>query len=150
MPLRLWLQPVTLREARAFVERHHRHHGAPQGGILAIGVNDGENVVGVAILGRPIARMLQDGFTAEVTRVCVLEGARNACSMLYRACARAAFALGYRRLITYTLAREPGTSLRGAGFRLLGTAGGGDWSRASRPRIPTAHPDQKHLWEVAL
>lgn len=144
----LFVQPVTLREARAFVERHHRHHGAPQGGILAVAVNDGEHVVGVGIMGRPVARMLQDGFTAEITRVCVLGGFKNACSLLYRACTRAAFALGYRRVITYTLANEPGTSLRGAGFRTLGVAGGGQWSRPSRPRVSTAHPDQKHLWEV--
>lgn len=142
------LQPVTLREARAFVASHHRHHDAPQGGILAVAVNDGENVAGVAILGRPVARMLQDGFTAEVTRVCVLEGHRNACSMLYGACRRVAFALGYRRVITYTRASERGTSVQAAGFRLLGVAGGGQWHRPSRPRVSTAHPDQKHLWEM--
>jgi hypothetical protein len=145
----LSIQPITLREARAFVDRNHRHHGAPQGGILAIGVNDGSCVVGVAILGRPVARLLQDGYTAEVTRVCVLEGHRNACSMLYGASRRVAFALGFRRLVTYTLQNEPGTSLRGAGWKLIGTAGGGQWSRQSRPRVSTAHPGQKHLWEAS-
>lgn len=143
----LHLQPITLSEARRFTELHHRNLGAPPGGILAIAINDGKNVVGVGILGRPIARMFQDGYTAEVTRVTVLPGRKNACSMLYGAIRRVAFALGYRRLLTYTLPSESGASLKGAGFRLLGKAGGGEWSRTGRPRVSSSHPDQKQLWE---
>jgi hypothetical protein len=85
----LELTPITLREARAYVAEHHRHHQPPQGGIFAVAVSDGEKVRGVAIVGRPVARMASDGWTAEVTRVCT-DGARNACSMLYRAAARRA------------------------------------------------------------
>lgn len=86
--MKLSLQPITLREANAFVEMHHRHHQPARGCIATVAVNDGERVRGVAIIGRPVARMLQDGYTAEVIRVAT-DGARNACSMLYGAGARA-------------------------------------------------------------
>ena len=139
--------PITLREARAFVTAHHRHHRAPQGGLFAVAATDGATVRGVAISGRPVARMLADDVTAEVTRLCTL-GDQNACSMLYAAAWRAARALGYRRLVTYTLPEEGGASLRAAGFRCLGEAGGRSWSRAGRPRFDT-HPTQSKLrWEL--
>lgn len=142
------LVPSTIREASAFVERHHRHHAPPQGGLFALAVSRDDEVVGVAIVGRPVARLSDDGFTAEVTRLCVLEGAKNACSMLYGAAWRAARALGYRRCITYTLQDESGASLRGAGWRLIGEAGGGSWSRSGRPRVDM-HPLQtKMRWEA--
>lgn len=98
----LELQPINRDEAFAFVKRHHRHHPAPQGWKFGVAVNDGAQVVGVLTVGRPVARGLDDGYTLEVTRCCVLEEARNACSMLYAAAWRAARALGYRRLVTYT------------------------------------------------
>lgn len=125
--------PLTLREARAYVARHHRHHGAPQGGFFAVGATCDGEIVGVAIVGRPVARRT--------------DGTRNACSLLYGACWRAARALGYRRLVTYTLPQEGGASLRGAGWRIVGECGGGSWSRRSRPRVDT-HPTQRKLrWE---
>lgn len=140
--------PCTIRAARVFVGRHHRHHAAPVGGLFALAVEHAGEVVGVAIVGRPVARGLQDGRTAEVTRVCVVEGARNACSMLYGAAWRAARALGYHRLVTYTMPEESGASPRGAGWRLLGQAGGGSWSRPTRPRADQ-HPTQVKLrWEA--
>jgi hypothetical protein len=101
----------------------------------------------VAIVGRPVSRHLDDGWTVEVTRLCALEDTPNACSMLYAAAWRAARALGYRRCITYTLASEPGTSLTAAGWTLLGERGGGPWSRADRPRVDTHPLEQKQLWE---
>jgi hypothetical protein len=145
----LTVQPLTLGEAKVFVARHHRHHKPPVGGLFAIAVNDGEAVVGCVVVGRPVARMLQDGATAEVTRLCVLEGQPNACSMLYAAAWRAAKALGYRRLITYILGSEPGTSLKAAGWKLLGARGGGSWSRENRKRVDTHPLEQKQLWEAA-
>lgn len=147
--MKLNLQPISLKEACRFVADHHRHHKAPVGGLFAVAVNDGEEVVGVAIIGRPVARMLQDGWTAEVTRLCVLDGHPNACSKLYAACWRAARALGYRRLLTYILKSEPGTSLKAAGWKCLGNAGGGSWDRPSRPRVDTAPIEQKTLWNAA-
>lgn len=141
----LRLLPCTLTDAAAFVRQHHRHHRPPQGGLFAVAVGD-DAVRGVAIVGRPVARGLQDGWTAEVTRLAT-DGSRNACSMLYGACWRAARALGWRRLVTYTLPSEGGASLRAAGWRLIGEAGGGSWSCESRPRV---HPTQAKLrWEVA-
>lgn len=145
--------PVTLREAMAFVASTHRHHRPPRGGIFAIGAcltssaTERFPLVGVVIVGRPVARRLQDGWTAEVTRLATT-GYRNACSLLYRAAWRACRGMGYRRLITYTLAAEGGASLRGAGFRLVGETGGGSWSRISRPRVDM-HPTQRKLrWEM--
>lgn len=143
------LCPVSQREAFAFVRDHHRHHRPPRGALYAIAATDGQAIVGVVIVGRPVARHLQDGYTAEVTRLCVIDGVRNACSMLYGAAWRSARALGYRRLVTYTLVEEGGGSLRAAGWRLVGEAGGGSWSRRERPRVDT-HPTQRKLrWEVA-
>jgi len=142
----LQLVPITQREAFAYVERHHRHHRPPRGSILQLAVAKDENIVGVAIVGRPVSRMLQDGWTAEVIRVAT-DGSRNACSKLYGAAWRAVRALGYKRLITYTLPEEGGASLRGAGFHLVGQAGGGSWSRTDRPRVDL-HPLQIKLrWE---
>jgi hypothetical protein len=146
--VKIGLQPITLAEANAFVAARHRHHKPTTGHILSLAVGDGESVRGVAIVGRPSARMLQDGWTAEVLRCCT-DGSRNACSMLYGAAWRACRALGYRRLITYTLPEEGGASLRAAGWRCVGEAGGGSWSRKARPRVDT-HPTQTKLrWEAA-
>lgn len=143
------LQPITLKEARRFVDQYHRHHKAPQGGLFAIGLNNGDSVIGVAIVGRPVARMLQNGYTAEVTRLCVLNGHYNACSMLYSACWRAARAMGYKRLITYILKSERGNSLRASGFeqKIIGEVGGGTWNRKNRPRVDTHPIEQKKLFE---
>jgi len=141
--------PISLREANYFIAQHHRHHKPARGCFFCIAVcEDHGEVCGVAVVGRPVSRMLDNGYTAEVTRLCTA-GTRNACSMLYGAARRAVFALGYRRIITYTLPEEGGASLRGAGWRLLGERGGGTWNRKSRPRVDT-HPMQaKLLWESA-
>lgn len=143
----LSIVPISLEEANAFVTRHHRHHRPVVGHKFSIAVSDGEQIRGVAIIGRPISRRLDNGWTLEVNRVAT-DGTRNACSMLYGAARRATFALGYRRLITYTLPEEGGASLRGAGWKCLGERGGGSWSVPSRPRVDR-HPLQtKLLWEA--
>lgn len=141
--MKLQIVPIFRDEAFAFIEKHHRHHGKPVGGLFQIAVSNGTEIVGVAMIGRPVARALQDGFTAEVNRLCT-DGTPNTCSMLYAASWRAARALGYRRLITYILNTEPGTSLRAAGWKLVGECGGGSWSVKSRPRVDK-HPLQKKL-----
>jgi hypothetical protein len=138
------LVPMTVGDACAFVDRHHRHHPAPQGGLWAVGVAVGGEVIGVAIVAQPVARALADEWTAEVRRVAVIEGHPNACSKLYGACWRAARALGYRRLVTYTLASEPGVSLRAAGWRIEAEVRGRSWHCASRPRVDR-HPTQDKL-----
>ncbi len=143
----LTVQPISMAEANRYVETHHRHHRPVRGCLFCVAVNDGERVVGVAIVGRPKARMLQDGYTAEVVRVAT-DGTRNACSALYGAAWRAARAIGYRRLVTYTLPEEGGASLRGAGWHCVGKAGGGSWDRKARPRVDL-HPTQEKIrWEA--
>lgn len=149
MEERPYLQPMTLAEAQAFVRFHHRHHGAPQGGLFAVGLGRGDGVVGVAVVGRPVARGLADGWTAEVTRCCVLEGVPNGCSMLYGAAWRAARALGYRKLVTYTLESEAGASLRAAGWRVVGEVTARSWSCPSRPRVDKTPLQGKLRWEVS-
>lgn len=139
---------VGLDEANAFVAEHHRHHKPVVGHLFSLGAVLGEKIVGVAIVGRPVARMRDDGETAEVTRLCT-DGTRNACSFLYGASARAAFALGFKRIGTYILDSETGTSLVASGWRLLGARGGNSWSRESRPRVDK-HPTQgKLLFELS-
>ncbi len=97
------LYPISLKTARDFVREHHRHNDPPAGHKFSIGLKKDGQLIGVVIVGRPIARHQCDGYTAEVTRCCVLEGQRNANSMLYAAAVRAAKAMGYRHIITYTL-----------------------------------------------
>jgi hypothetical protein len=143
----LQIVPCELAEANSFVSQHHRHHRPVVGHRFSIAVSDGETVRGVAIIGRPVARGLDDGWTLEVTRVAT-DGAPNACSALYGAAWRAARAMGYRTLVTYTLDSETGASLKGAGWRLVAQTDGRSWSCASRPRVDT-HPLQNKLrWEM--
>ena len=141
----LELSPITLTEANEFVLQLHRNHAPVIGHKFSIAVWDGEKVRGVAIIGRPISRHLDNGWTLEVNRVCT-DGAKNACSMLYGAAWRATKAMGFKRLYTYTLAKEGGTSLRAAGWLCLGEAGGGNWNVKSRPRIDTDHQQRKLKW----
>jgi len=143
----LTLQPITYAEACEFITRWHRHHLPPQGHKYSIAVNDGDKVVGVVTVGRPVARHYDNGWTLEVTRCCT-DGTPHVASMLYGAAWRAAKALGYKRLITYTLASETGTSVKAAGWRVLGEAGGGSWNVPSRPRVDKAPTELKTLWEA--
>lgn len=129
----LEIRPVTLKEANAYVAAHHRHNQRTTGHKWSVAVYDGETLCGVAIAGQPIARKLDDGLTIEIRRVCT-DGTPNACSMLYGACCRAARAMGYKRIVTYTLVSEPGASLRASGFTDCGEAGGVSWNVPSRRR----------------
>jgi hypothetical protein len=148
----LTIVPISLDTANCFVLAHHRHHGIVRGHKFSIGLmarwgSEDVDLCGVAIVGRPVSRMLDDELTLEVYRVAT-NGRKDACSKLYGACRRAAFALGYKRLITYTLAEEPGTSVIAAGWKCIGEAGGGSWSREDRPRLDK-HPTQRKIrWEV--
>lgn len=143
--------PCTIKAANRFVAAHHRHHRPAHHALFALAVRQGDgDVCGVAIVGPPTARLADDGWTAEVRRVCVDENApKGACSKLLSHAWRAARALGWRRLITYTLPEEGGASLRGAGWKLVNTAaGGGKHSREGRPRVDD-HPTQpKFRWEA--
>jgi hypothetical protein len=146
----LSLRPIAFKDACEFIATLHRHHRPPQGHKFSIGAQapSGE-LVGVACVGRPVARMADDGYTAEVTRLCT-DGTPNACSLLYGAAARAAKAMGYRRIITYILEGETGASLRASGWRRDGAAGGGSWGRDSRPREDNHPTERKTRWSRDL
>lgn len=141
------LAPITLRAANAYVVEHPRHHDPVRGHKFSIAALDDERLVGVVMVGRPIARMLDDGYTAEVTRLCT-DGYRNACSILYGAAWRASKAMGYLRCVTYILESEDGASLRAAGWICDGPAGGGVWSRPSRQRDDHHPTERKMRWRV--
>lgn len=144
----LTVTPISFNEANQYVARYHRHHKPVVGTKFCVAVSDDEsNVRGVAMVGRPVARAMDDGWTVEVNRCCT-DGARNACSMLYATAWRAARALGYQRLITYTLPSEGGASLRGAGWRLVAETKGGHWNCKSRPRVETNTDQRKLRWEA--
>lgn len=146
---RLEIVPMTLREANAYVEQHHRHHGPVAGQKYSIGLSDGEKIVGVAIVGRPVSRHLDDGWTLEVNRLCT-DGTKNACSMLYAAAWRAARAMGYKRLVTYILESENGASLRAAGWKCVGQAGGLRWTGERRPEVDLYPAQMKIRFEQTV
>lgn len=148
-PLALRIVPVRFRDACGFVEMWHRHHRPPVGSKFCIGVADTEDVLrGVAIVGRPVARMLDDGMTLEVTRTAT-DGTPNANSMLYGSAWRAARALGYRRLVTYTQQGETGASLRAAGWRIAERRPRPGWNMPSRPReLHGSEGIPRTLWEA--
>ena len=145
----LTLVPVSLREANAFVDQYHRHHKGVTGHKFSIGCSQDGQLVGVAIMGRPVSRYLDDGHTLEVNRLCTI-GVKNACSMLYAAAARAAKAMGYWKIITYTLDTEPGASLRAAGWTCMGLAGGERWTGKRRPAADLYPPQMKLRYEKLL
>jgi hypothetical protein len=147
----LGLCPVTHREALAYVAAHHRHSVPPRGMVFALGASVGEALEGVAIVGRPVARGLQDGWTLEVLRLCTPSeaAAKNACSFLYAACWRATRALGWRRLVTYTREDEAGTSLVAAGWRVVGEVTARSWDAPSRPRDDRDERVPRLRWEAA-
>lgn len=137
---------ISFKDACDYVNEHHRHHIAPQGHKFSIAATKNNAIVGVVICGRPVARYLDDGDTLEVTRL-ASNGTRNTCSFLYQAAWRATRALGYKRLITYILESESGTSLRAAGWKCLGSCGGGSWDRSSRKRSDKHPLQEKIKWE---
>lgn len=146
--------PFTVRAASRFVDLHHRHHEAPQGGLWSVGAEAGGEIVGVAIVGWPVSAAMQNGVTAEIRRLCTVAAApKGTCSWLISRCWRIWQIMGGRRLITYTLQAESGDSLRGAGMRKVREIAARDWGACSRqrPRRKTPASDQpKWRWELEL
>jgi hypothetical protein len=140
---KMTIERLGLDEANAFVREHHRHHKPVVGHLFSLGAALEGKIVGIAIVGRPVARGRDDGVTAEVTRLAT-DGTDNACSFLYGASARAAFALGFKRIGTYILASERGKSLSAAGWRQIAEVRGRSWDTPSRPRVDK-HPTQGKL-----
>ena len=128
----LELVPITLDEAKVFIGKEHRHHAPPVGHRWSIGVVGPDGVLcGVVVTGRPVARAVNRYVTAEVTRLAT-DGTKNACSILYAAAARAAQAMGYKKIQTYILEEEPGTSLKAAGWAFEAWTNGGNWNHSWR------------------
>jgi hypothetical protein len=145
----LELRPIDLKSANNFVTEIHRHHTSVVGHKFSLSVMKDGKVVGVVIVGRPVARHRDDGMTLEVTRLCT-DGTKNACSFLYGAAARAAFALGYQRIGTYILASENGASIRAANWREIRKTPGRSWTCPSRPRFDSHPLGEKTLFEIAI
>ena len=146
----LAVAPTTLREANEFVANFHRHSKPTQGGRFAIAAVFDQNIVGVAIVGRPVSQTLQDGLTAEITRLCVSKDApKNTCSFLYGRCWRIWQQMGGNRMITYTLQSETGTSLKGAGWTVMGQVKPHDrWTKKGGNREwQTVYVQLKFRWE---
>lgn len=142
--------PITRKEANDYVAHMHRHSGPLPSSRYQLALIDHDGVVhGVAIAGITKARLLLDRGTLEVSRVAT-DGTRNACSALYGACTRTARALGFSRLITYTLEREAGSSLKASGWEVTGRADGGAWTRENRPCNDTHDLGPKLRWEIRL
>ena len=145
--------PMSISEANEFVSNFHRHNKPVQGAKFAFGASDGYRLIGVAIVGRPVSRHLDDGVTAEVTRCCVLDDApKGACSFLYSRAWRVWSAMGGERMVTYTLQSESGASLRGAGWKVIGKSPGfsegkGWTSRQGREWQPVIG-QAKFRWEI--
>lgn len=149
--------PVTRKETIRFISARHRHHRATVGYRFAIGAEDGGKLVGVVIVGRPVARNVDWRRMAEVTRLCT-DGTRNACSFLYSAAARAAKAMGFDSIQTYILASEPGTSLRAAGWIFDGMTKGAPWAHTEAAQLLLSGgtrandhpPEDKQRWVKEL
>lgn len=148
--LRLEPIPMTLKASKEFINQYHRHHQAPQGHKFSFGLSDGLNIVGVVVAGRPVSRFNDDGETLEVTRLCVLAGFKNGCSKLYSSVAKIAKIMGYKKIITYVLDSEVGTSLRASGWTLEKITNGGSWNSPSRPRVDKSPICKKQRWSRKL
>lgn len=144
--MKLRVGPLTLKQANTLVAQWHRHHKPSIRHKFSIGCMADEKLVGACIVGRPVARMVDMTTTAEVARL-VTDGTRNACSILYAAAARICAAMGYKKIQTYILDNEPGTSLKAAGWRFECLTTGGDWNRKGRGGRRTDQPlGRKQRW----
>jgi hypothetical protein len=141
--------PLELKEANAFVAALHRHHKPVTRDKYRVGASVGGKLVGVVQVGRPVARMLCDGKTLEVVRLCT-DGTYNVCSFLYSAAARIAREMGYAKIITYILDSEPGDSLKAAGWTKEADVRGHTWNHPSRSRTDSAPTCDKQRWSKTL
>lgn len=142
--------PMTLKDANAYVAEKHRHHKPSVGHKFSIGLSVAEKIVGVAICGRPVSRGSDDGLTLEVSRLCT-DGTANACSKLYGACARIAKEMGYKKIQTYVLESEPGTSLKASGWIMEAITAGGQWKYTNgKPRRTDQPTERKQRWAKIL
>lgn len=145
---RLRVVPCSVEKAKEYVESIHRHHTASTSARYCVAVVDDTGLVrGVAMVGRPVARVLDDGWTLEVNRVAT-DGCENACSALYGAARRIAHALGYSRLITYIREDEPGTSMKASGWDFEQKIRARSWDMPGRRRVDKTEIVQRERWSV--
>ncbi|MFK4705649.1 hypothetical protein ABIC83_002488 [Roseateles asaccharophilus] len=149
----LEVEPVPWKKVKTFVKDHHRHCDPPAGWRFGAGVLNGADLLGVVVVGRPVARALDHKRIVEVNRVCIREDLPaglewNACSKFYGWAAREAKRRGFEWIITYTLESEAGTSLKAAGWQEAGRTGtkGRSWSSPSRPRANKIVSEDKVRW----
>lgn len=145
----LEIRPCTYAEARDFVKENHRHNKPPAGHKFSIACYDGDRLCGVCMVGRPVGRYLDDGLTLEVNRCCT-DGTRNACTKLYGAATKAAKALGYKRIFTYTRASETGASLRASNWHCDGEAGGTHWTGKRYEQTELVFDEMKVRWSMTF
>lgn len=143
----LKIRPIHLKEANEWVKRYHRHNIPTAGGKFSIAVYSDENMCGCAICGRPTARKLDNGRTLEIYRCCT-DGTKNACSKLYGACVKIGFAMGYERIITYSLTSENGSSLMASNFIFEGKAGGINWTGKRKRDYYISPNEMKNRWAI--
>lgn len=129
--MKLRVVPLTLKEANELIARLHRHHKPVVGHRFSLGARSDDILVGAAVVGRPVARELPQYEIAEVTRL-VTDGTPNACSFLYAACERVAREMGFRRIQTYILESEPGSSVKAVNWKFDGLTSGGNWNHSWR------------------
>jgi len=145
----LILRPIDFYQAKKYVGEHHRHNKPPTGHKFSIACYQGDRLCGVCMVGRPVSRYLDDGLTLEINRCCT-DGTYNACSKLYGAACRAAKALGYKRIITYTRESEPGTSLKASNWICDGKAGGTHWTGQRYEQTEMVFDEMKVRWRKEL
>ena len=148
--MKMKIIPINLKQASEFISKYHRHHQPTVGCKFSIGlINEKKELIGCAVCGRPVSRYLDDGLTCEINRLCVIDGYKNACSMLYGACCRTAKSMGYKLIITYILESENGSSLKASNFICDGIAGGTHWTgiRNKNQQIPN---QMKKRWHRRL
>lgn len=141
----LELVPMTIKEAKMFVREIHRHNRVLVGALAVIAAAENGRIIGVAVVGRPKAKALQDGWTAEITRVANIPHP-NATSFLFNGATRLARSLGYRRCFTYTLKEESGAAMRALGWKVLYDVRGRSWNTPSRPRIDKHTIGDRQMW----
>lgn len=138
--------PLTLKQANDYIQKYHRHHKPTVGHRYSLGASQNGELIGVAVVGRPVARMCNAYTTAEVTRLCT-NGGKNVCSFLYSACARVAKEMGFERIQTYILESEPGTSLIATGWNKEVESKGGQWKHTDGKTRRTDQPTEpKTRW----
>ena len=142
------LKPTTLKSANEFLKKYHRHSAPVTGGRFAIMAELNGKIIGVGIAGRPISRHLDNGLTAEITRVCT-DGTPNANSFIYGRMKRILQSMGYKKIITYTLASESGASLRAINAKIERTTKAEEWDRKARRRNSQAiYSEPKYRWAI--